>query len=462
MQIIGKLKTVTSLEAKGNGVSIGFECLDRDLFKPEKCYDLLGQTGCKFARVQTGWSKCEKQKGVYDFSWLDDVVDNLLARGIRPFFNVGYGNPIYMECSNPTGVGCVPTLAGEAAADAWRAFIRALAKHFVKRVTHYEIWNEPNIPNFWYPGQSDPAEYAELVRLTGGVIRSVNPEARIGANVSYMYRLDFVKGILENLRPGDIHFFSYHAYGVTDDFHLSFDVHYKHWQRLLDRYGFTDVELWQTEAGFPTWAPEGYHMVTPGIEDERPQAVFMLRRYFADFFHGAKVASFFQMADMWEKPYQTAASTLKKPGGHGILNGLVYTPKLSYTAFSHLAALFDGDIAPSDVYVFGDMKKYAGWRHYSDPFEECAIQLMSFVRNGYPFYAYYLPSPITEQRVFNRCFRLCVEDAPKEPILIDPLTGEIYAIDTANEVNGYTEYRLLPMKDYPMVVTDRKAVAITE
>ena len=67
---IGELKHFTSAEIGESGISIGFECLDREMFDPEKCYDLLGESGMKWARCQTGWNRCETVKGVYDFAWL--------------------------------------------------------------------------------------------------------------------------------------------------------------------------------------------------------------------------------------------------------------------------------------------------------------------------------------------------------------------------------------------------------
>lgn len=48
---IGKLKTYTSPEIENSCISIGFECLDRDLFDAIKCYDHLAKTGVKHARV---------------------------------------------------------------------------------------------------------------------------------------------------------------------------------------------------------------------------------------------------------------------------------------------------------------------------------------------------------------------------------------------------------------------------
>ena len=65
MKLIGKFKKFSSKQIEKSYVSIGFECLDRELFNPDKCYDLLAESGVKHARVQTGWIRCEKEKGVY-------------------------------------------------------------------------------------------------------------------------------------------------------------------------------------------------------------------------------------------------------------------------------------------------------------------------------------------------------------------------------------------------------------
>ena len=58
-------------------VGIGFEKLDRAVFDPHKAYDKVAATGIKPIRIQSGWARPEKEKGVYDFAWLDDIVDNL-------------------------------------------------------------------------------------------------------------------------------------------------------------------------------------------------------------------------------------------------------------------------------------------------------------------------------------------------------------------------------------------------
>lgn len=107
---IGKIIPKKSSEIKNSKIGLGFEKLDRDAFDPEKAYDKVAEIGVKKARIQSGWQKTEKQKGVYDFAWLDNIVDNFLKRGISPWLCLCYGNSLYTEKAKEYfgAVGCPP------------------------------------------------------------------------------------------------------------------------------------------------------------------------------------------------------------------------------------------------------------------------------------------------------------------------------------------------------------------
>ncbi len=456
MKYIGKLKNIPSKDIDlSSGVSIGFECLDRDVFKAECCYDPLAATGVKYARVQTGWNKCETQKGVYDWTWLDDVVDNLLRRGVQPWFCVGFGNPIYMEndLPNPTGVGCVPLYYGEETIRAWRNFAHALAEHFKDRVTHYEIWNEPNIEHFWYPEKSSGAEYARFVKMTLEEIRGAFAQAKIGVVMSDATDQRFMTQILERLAPGDVDFFCHHVYTRVPEYRHAAVV--GNIRRMLDRYGMKNVEIWQGEGGYPSWAFEGHWLVPEGCHDERPQAVYQLRRYFLDMAYGARMSSFFQMADMWERPYAMAQKVQTRCAAQGILNGLTYTPKEAYYTIAHLAVLFSGGTKAADRYLLMDSEDPSLMRLL-------AIQKMTFEKNGAPIYAYYLPTELTDREENPYAATAIVTEALADPVLIDVYTGSVYAVDAPQDVNGMLHYKGLPMKNYPLVLTDRSTFPICE
>lgn len=452
MKKIGKLKTYSSNEIERSYVSIGFECLDRDVFCADKCYDLLQATGVKFARCQTGWAKCEKEKGIYDFAWLDSIVDHLLKRGILPWFNVGYGNPLYMpEVPNETAVGCVPLFYGEEALTAWKNFVAALAEHYRTRVTHFEIWNEPNVKDFWYPESPNAAKYAEFIKITAPIIRSAVPDAKIAADISCPYEVDFIEVLFDHIDKDDIDVFTYHAYSTVPEFKYPQVVALL--RRMLDERGMQKVELWQGEAGYPSWAYKGHWLLPNGCNSERSQAVWQLRRFFLDVYNGVKRSSFFQMADMWEKTYAKSIEHIQKPAAHGILNGITYTPKKSYETIRNIAAVFSGDIKPTEAYMHVDID-------VPSAVELLSCMNMTFEKNGMPVYAYYLPTEVSQNVEIQYTAEVCVYRRLDAPVLIDLYTSDVYEVDDIVCDHGMTKYQNLPIKDYPLMLADRSSFEI--
>ena len=254
-----------------------------------------------------------------------------------------------------------------------------------------------------------------------------------------------------NLKKEHLHIFAYHTYSTVPEYRIAEAL--AEVRRLLKKHGLEDVELWQGEGGYPSWAYEGHWLVKEGCDDERPQAVYQLRRYFIDVSLGAKMSSFFQMADMWEKPYEKATQVIKKPAGHGILNGLTYTPKKSYETITYLSTLLSGDIKPSDEFILAYV-----WSE--NPADSMACQKFSFDKNGIPVYVYYYPSDLRYELKEPNMVSINVEKTHENPILIDTFNGEVYELDE-NEFKGGKVYNV-PLKEYPLVITDKKAFEIIE
>lgn len=454
MKCIGKMALHTSAEIEKSFVSIGFETLDRDMFNAEKCYGPLGQTGIKYARCQTGWIKCEKEKGVYDFAWLDDIVNNLLKEGVEPWFSVTFGNPLYMDnISNPACVGCIPILYGDEAMEAWLNYARRLTEHFKDRVTHYEIWNEPDCNQFWYPGTCDAAMYARVVTETGSAVREVMPECKIGACMS-RFNFDYFDKFASSISDGDIDFMAVHTYGICPE--LNYTENIKNMRRILKRYGINGVEIWQGESGCPSHFPKNHWLNPKNEGSERQQAVWQLRRYFLDASQNLALSSFFQMADMWENRYIKAREALDRPAPHGILNGLTYTPKKSFETISRLANFFSGDIKPFDNYFAGGVD--------GDTLAGCASRCMAFEKDGCAYYAYYVPYDLQDEEPIRRGFWVDFGNSDKNrinnPVLLDMYNGCIYEIENYENTETMMRITDLPYCDYPMVICDRNALEI--
>ncbi len=460
LKLNGSLKPRKSSEIKASPLSIGFECLDRELFKPEKCYDLMAEAGVKWARCQTGWVRCEKTKGVYDFAWLDEVVNELLSRSIQPWFNLGFGNPLYMPGVPPAAVGCVPTEYGPECLEAWKNFVTALVKHFKGRVNHYEIWNEPDIDCFWRPSQASGKNYADLVAKTAPVIRAADAEALTmgcssgGDFKKGAYVLYFIQEALQNGIGDHLDIWSLHPYQPYPEW--NFESNYRAIQHLFKQYA-PHVQIWQGECGYPSQT-YGHHDQWMELynTNETNQAKFLIRRFFLDGQFNSGLISYFHIADLMEKPYRQADGTVRPPVMLGLLHGLKYTKKKSFQAFQSMAAIFDSDTTAEDLMFNARIDGYS-LRH-NGVIQEMAIKTYKFVRKGFPLYAYYYPEDLQrEWPPVNSVTLYALNDAPKKlthPVMLDPLTGNIYDI-TDWEVNtlGVT-FRGLPLTDYPLVITE--------
>jgi hypothetical protein len=429
----GKLKPRASTTITASPLSVGYETLDRKRFDPVKTYQHAAQLGVKWARCQTGWARTEKTRGQYDFGWLDEVVDGLLNIGIQPWFNLGYGNPLYTPGADETAVGWVPVF-DEAAMDGWTAFTGKIANHFRDRVRHYEIWNEPNHKNFWKPGEPDAAGYVKLVERTAPVIRRHVPNAviiggaiAVGGAVADV-KLDYIKKCLEAGLARHIDKFSYHPYrpepelgyaknGYESDVHTLRD--------LLAQHGAARVGLWQGENGCPSQAG-GTGALAEIDWNETRQAKWLLRRILSDLRMEIELTSYFLIVDL---PGYTGGTNWK-----GLLRLADYTPKPAYFAYQNLCALFDAETRKADLPI------------QVEGTGETKVVTASFLRRGQPLYVYWATAVLTKDVPLQKA-RVTVGSKLQSPALLDPLTGQ---------VNKITAFDALPLADYPLIIAAEK------
>lgn len=141
---VGVIKPKKSTEINKSKIGLGFEKLDRNVFDPEKAYDKVCDCGVKYARIQSGWQRTEKEKGVYDFKWLDSIIDNLFKRGIEAWICLCYGNDLYSESTKSIYGAVCPPIFTEIERKAWINYVKAVAEGY-KKVKYFEVWNAPTV-----------------------------------------------------------------------------------------------------------------------------------------------------------------------------------------------------------------------------------------------------------------------------------------------------------------------------
>jgi hypothetical protein len=452
----GQLRTRTSLEVKASPFSVGMETLDRQLFDPERVYPHLARLGVKWARVQTGWNRCETVKGVYDFRWLDKIVDTLLAAGIQPWFSLGFGNALYTPgAEQHKGVGWVPLNSPEAR-QAWQRFTAAVAGHFRQRVRHWEIWNEPNGKTFWRPTEKpDPAGYIELVKMSAAPIRRAIRDAVLvgGGFMEFPHGIEYVDRCMEAGLGALVDRISYHGYRARPEWNYERDV--RAFEAFLKRYN-PRLKAWNGENGAPSMN-NGVGGLSNYEWSEATQARWLLRRCLQDFGLGLELTCYFHASDMPDYgriTYGWPASKGDTTNSKGLIRGRDYSPKPSYYAYQNLCALFDADTSPGDWLA-----------RYDQPgpgVDEMAVCSAVYTRKGRPMYCYWFPSNLQKpygtstirlQAWSGRSTRI------ENPVLVDLLTGEVARPERAVRARDYWRFDALRLEDYPLVVTDASALA---
>src|SRR6202165_2126765 len=151
-----------------------------------------------------------KGEPIYNFSYVDQVYDGLLANGVRPFVELSFMPPQLARRDIRQSFWYRPVVSPPKDYGRWDALITAFARHLVERYGidevsrwYFEVWNEPNL-DFW---AGKPAEdtYYKLYDVTALALKSVNARFRGGgpATAQAAWIDPFVRHDVENHIPVD-------------------------------------------------------------------------------------------------------------------------------------------------------------------------------------------------------------------------------------------------------------------
>lgn len=128
--------------------------------------------GASWVRLDVDWSVAEPAPGQFDWSAADRVVNAATAHGLHPLLLLAY-SPAW---ARPRGSASTDSHAYPADPAAFGAFARAAAERYGDRANAWEVWNEPNLVQFFAP-KPDVAIYAGLLRAAYTAIHAIQPDA---------------------------------------------------------------------------------------------------------------------------------------------------------------------------------------------------------------------------------------------------------------------------------------------
>ena len=254
LPVLGELVPVHSEIGMASWWSVGCETLDRDYSIFDNYKQYVGQTGVGYARVQSGWAKCEPEKGKYNFEWLDNIIDGLIEQGVKPWVCLCYGNPAYSD----DGLNLNAKIFPEGPVmDGWDRYVTAVVKRYKGKVTMYEVWNEPDGGS---RGESYD-DYAVLFQHTAKAIRKVDKQVKIAGLGVCSPEKEYIRKSLKKMKELGclemMDYLTYHAYWPIPEY---IRPSVEELRADIKKYTDKEIGLLQGETGCPGQLEYGHAM----------------------------------------------------------------------------------------------------------------------------------------------------------------------------------------------------------
>jgi beta-xylosidase len=172
----------------------------------------------------------------YDFAETDTFLKPLRSLGVGVIFRLGYSmeEPVLRVHNAPPKNF-----------EKWARVCLNIVKHynsgwdngFHDRIEYWEIWNEPDITEFW---TGTPQQYYQLYETTARMIKNYDPSLKVGGP-TLAGHTEFLDGFLKYCREHQVplDFVSWHIYSAEPYSVLEMSEKVR---ELMSRYGFGKAE----------------------------------------------------------------------------------------------------------------------------------------------------------------------------------------------------------------------------
>jgi Cellulase (glycosyl hydrolase family 5) len=194
------------------------------------------------------WKDLEPQKGVWDFSRLDALVDQAQEHNVDVILPLALTPQWASQRPNEASAYTPGAAAPPVNINDWIDYVKTVTARYKGRVAYYEMWNEMNVVATW---TGTPADIVSLQQAAYTTIKSVDPNAQfISANLTTWGGLTLMQQLLDLSYANSADIIGYHFYvspGTPEAIAtLSSQV-----SSLLNQHGVTKP-IWNTETGWLT------------------------------------------------------------------------------------------------------------------------------------------------------------------------------------------------------------------
>lgn len=296
--------------------------------------DLIASAGIRVVRMDFFWDTIETRKGVYDWSAYDELVRNLEARGLQPYFILDNSNGLY-EQTRATWMGAypsgnyIPAPQHPASIAAFTAWASAAAAHFSGHNIIWEIWNEPNLASFWRP-RPNATQYSTLANGVCSAIRSADPSAVIVGGAISGFDLTYATAVLSSGLLNCVDAFSVHPYRSPSSAPETAAGDYAQLAALIAQYTPS-----ARSSKIPILSGEwGYYTTSNGGVSTATQAAYVVRQQLSNLLNGVNLS-------IWYDWMNDGADTTNAEHNFGLVNADL-SPKPAYTALQTMTQQLSG------------------------------------------------------------------------------------------------------------------------
>jgi polysaccharide biosynthesis protein PslG len=215
----------------------------------------IREAGAGWIRIVVQWHKIEPTSRNYDWSTADNAVQAARAAGLNILMCISGPAPVWAQSP-----GADPQAIGNPPADpaAFGEITRLIADRYKASVGTWEIWNEPNVPEFFTP--LDVGRYAALLRQAYVSIHAAAPNSIVMSgglssathgieSVDFVRRL-YAAGAGDMMDAIALHPYTY-PYPITED-PLGRGDAVPQVHQLMAAHGAGRKKIWITEYGQAT------------------------------------------------------------------------------------------------------------------------------------------------------------------------------------------------------------------
>lgn len=283
-----------------------FFAINDALVSDDTTAPILRGVGASMDRLEVRWDVLEPAPGDFQFAQLDALMQSAAQLQFSVLAVVdgtpdwAASTPAGSAASPPQGLD-QPALMADGipnAANHWAVFLAAVSQRYAGRIAAWEIWNEPNSPEFWL---GMPQQYARLYDVAQTVLSRNTPATPVLIGGQVSDDGTFLRAVAAALcpnrtcSPGELHDVAWHVYDNPTDIPRLAALT----RSLLQPYGLRP-DLWVTEANVPVNDPESpADAVTgPDAVSLDQQAAFVLQATVVARAAGVRSLAFYRASDV--------------------------------------------------------------------------------------------------------------------------------------------------------------------